>query len=134
MLTEDGFSIATFAVSDLYGDYGVTGLVIFQLEAKEKVVSIDTLLMSCRVIGRNVERAFFDYLVDKLRIMGVLKLQAEYLRTSKNDQVSGFYDSLGFNVVATETFFCRYELMLADYRQSEIDYIKVNENVNGKNL
>lgn len=128
MLAEGNFAIATFAVSDRYGDYGITGLAIVQIEAEGGVASIDTLLISCRVIGRNVECAFFDYLVGKLRAMGVAKLQAEYLRTPKNDQVSGFYDSLGFHTIVAEAGLWKYDLTLADYQQSEIDYIEVKEN------
>jgi FkbH-like protein len=123
MLTEDGFVVATFAVSDRYGDYGITGLAIICIEPEGMVAYMDTLLMSCRVIGRNVERAFFDYLVDKLRAMGIAKLQAEYLKTPKNDQVSDFYDSLGFHTTVAEADRRGYDLMLADYRQSGIDYI-----------
>lgn len=56
MLSDSSYRIAPFSVEDRYGDYGVTGMTIIQ---RDKVVPnqcvIDSLLMSCRVIGRNIE-------------------------------------------------------------------------------
>lgn len=130
MLVEGDFAITTFAVSDRYGDYGITGLAIIRIEARREVAYLDTFLMSCRVIGRNVERAFFDYLVGKLRKIDIRKLQAEYFKTLKNDQVAGFYDSLGFYRKFSEAGSREYELVLGDYQQSGIDYIQVRENDN----
>lgn len=127
MIAGDDIAIATLAVSDRYGDYGITGLAIVYLEKEGGVAKIDTLLMSCRVIGRNIESVFFDYLVGKLQAKGVVKLDAEYLRTLKNEQVSGFFDSLGFHAIVEEAGFKEYELVLSDYRQSGIDYIQVRE-------
>jgi FkbH-like protein len=129
MLSEQGFVIILFAVSDCYGDYGITGLAIVKTETEVGIASIDTLLMSCRIIGRNVERVFFDYLVGKLQAMGIARLRAEYLRTPKNDQVSDFYDSLGFRRTIVETDLRKYDLKLADYQKSGIDYIEVKEDV-----
>ena len=60
MLSDSSYWIATFSVEDRYGDYGVTGMTIIQ---RDKVVPnqcvIDSLLMSCRVIGRNIELRVF---------------------------------------------------------------------------
>ncbi len=127
MLSNKNFLVASFTVADRYGDYGIVGLLILELADGGREGRVDTFLMSCRVIGRNVEKAVFDHLVLRLREMGVDKLCAEYRRTLKNDQVSGFYPSLGFNTVMAEPDLSKYYLVLADYRQSGIDYIEVME-------
>jgi predicted enzyme involved in methoxymalonyl-ACP biosynthesis len=61
MLEDPDYAIAAFSVSDQFGDYGVTGMSIMQIENSTAI--IDSLLMSCRVIGRNLEIAFFDEIV-----------------------------------------------------------------------
>ena len=43
---------------DRFGDYGSTGLAIMRPESSDGVWELDTLLMSCRVLGRGVEDAF----------------------------------------------------------------------------
>ena len=63
-------------------------------------LTIDTWLMSCRVIGRSAERFVFNALLQEARAAGVGKLTAEYVPTAKNKLVSGHYSDLGFTQVA----------------------------------
>ncbi len=60
--------VLAFEVSDMYGNAGVTGLSILKMKGDRAI--IDTLLMSCRVLGRNIEIAFFDFLVDYFKGWG----------------------------------------------------------------
>src|SRR5262249_30705425 len=47
-------------VSDRFGSYGLTGVMIYRVEAPALVV--DTFLLSCRVLGRSVEHRMLAYL------------------------------------------------------------------------
>ena len=125
MLSDEHFIVTSFAVSDRYGDYGTTGLAIIKLMPDGVSACIDTILMSCRVIGRKVELAFFDFLVVKLQAMGFEKLYAEYFKTQKNDQVSLYYDTLSFYKIQECSDMKSYVLNLDDYRRSGINYIEV---------
>ena len=42
-------------------------------KGNSKVVEIDTLLMSCRTIGRNIEYVFMDYLIKKIKKVKEIK-------------------------------------------------------------
>lgn len=125
MANDPSYSLATFSVSDRYGDYGVTGLAIIQ-RAKELPESglIDTLLMSCRVIGRKIEHKFFDEVVRNLHDNGIQKLNAEYLATSKNSQVANLYDDLGFTPISSVGGNRKYEMNLRDYKPQQISHIE----------
>lgn len=127
MLSERTWAFAAFGVKDRYGDYGVTGLLILRITPQSDEALIDTFLMSCRILGRNVEYAFFDHLIGKLKSQGVTQLHGEYLRTDKNEQVAGFYDGLGFIRQVESEDRRHYLLELNHYRPSGIDYIKANE-------
>jgi predicted enzyme involved in methoxymalonyl-ACP biosynthesis len=85
------------SVSDKYGEMGLTGVFIARLE--DGVAIVDTLLLSCRVLGRRLEFAFVDQcmrLADKLwRPAG---WRAEYISTNKNDQVRAFWSDAGFDL------------------------------------
>ncbi len=48
--------VASIQVTDIYGDNGVTGVCIVKLNGGE--ADIDTFLLSCRVMGRNVDTPF----------------------------------------------------------------------------
>jgi thioesterase domain-containing protein/acyl carrier protein len=43
----------TVSVKDRFGDYGLVGVIIYS--ATENAIDVDTLLLSCRVLGRGVE-------------------------------------------------------------------------------
>jgi FkbH-like protein len=127
MLMDDTICISVFGLSDRYGDYGVTGMSIIGIDMlDENIASIDTFLMSCRVIGRNVEYIFFDQLINKLQEKKVDRLQAEFIPTPKNKQVERFYDDLGLEYVGSEKNSRQYELMLSQYKSKQIDYVLVN--------
>ncbi|BBL71326.1 HAD-IIIC family phosphatase [Methylogaea oryzae] len=128
MLSNPCWSMATFSVSDRYGDYGVTGLAIIKLDEQRREATINSYLLSCRVLGRNLERVVFDYLVDKLMRRGVSTLHGEYIKTGKNHQVADFFDILGFTRHTATDGRHGYTLSLGDYRSSGIDYIEVLEN------
>lgn len=117
------YLVVSIGVSDKFGDNGITGLGIIKIENKR--AKIDTFLMSCRIIGRNIEYRFFDYLMDSLNQMGIEKVMAVYYRTLKNDQVANFYDNLGFLLVEENKKNKQYTLRLSNYKSQLINYIKI---------
>src|SRR5262249_7428373 len=89
-----------FSLQDRYGDDGILG-VIFALPSREPGCwTIDTWLMSCRVLRRDVEKFMLDCLVDGARAAGVDRLVGEYVRTEKNALVADLFVSLGFEIVS----------------------------------
>jgi FkbH-like protein len=79
---------------DRYGDAGLVAVGILRCARAEAV--IDTFLMSCRVMGRGVERALASHLCDRARALGSTALVGEYLPTAKNGIVKDLYPELGF--------------------------------------
>ena len=57
---------------------------------------IDTWLMSCRVLGRQVEQATLNLVVAEARRIGARQLIGEYKPTKKNGLVRDHYAKLGF--------------------------------------
>ena len=82
-------------VSDRYGDAGLTGVLIAR--RTDGVAAIDSLLLSCRVLGRSLECVFLDECMARLeRVWPLDQWHAEYLPTAKNAQVADFWDRAGF--------------------------------------
>jgi FkbH-like protein len=125
ILSNPEYEIAQFSVSDQYGDYGITGMSIIQL--KDSIANIDSLLMSCRVIGRNIEIAFFDELVNYLKEKNVKTLIGTYCSTSKNKQVESFYESIGFKNITTTGLQKDFQIQLENYNMNNLPYIKINK-------
>ena len=82
---------------DRFGDEGSVALAIVDLAEGR----IDTLLTSCRVIGRKVEERLIDKAIELCRVRGHRKIVGEYIPTRKNQLVADFYDKHGFVPAAT---------------------------------
>ncbi|MBX7099998.1 MAG: HAD-IIIC family phosphatase [Myxococcaceae bacterium] len=91
--------VAWLRLSDAYGDLGLVCVGILK-RASGTRWEIDTLLMSCRVMGRQVEDAFLAYLGGLVREAGGTELLGVYRPTPKSTPVKDFYDVRGFTVLA----------------------------------
>jgi FkbH-like protein len=83
-----------FSLEDKFGDYGIISIII--LKKINKALFIDTWIMSCRVLKRNVEKFVLNNIVELARNNGFDTIIGEYLPTSKNDLVKDHYKDLGF--------------------------------------
>lgn len=124
---DKNYEIVTFSVSDMYGDYGITGLMIIHYSGKNKSMAvIDTFLMSCRIIGRNIEFAIFNYILEKFRARAIKQIIGEYRPTPKNSQVKNFYDDLGFEVTDRNSERTKYLLDISNFKAKAVNYIEIN--------
>jgi len=83
---------------DRFGDNGIIAIVIGKMNGAEDLV-IDTWLMSCRVLGRQVEATTLNLIAETAKRLGARRLIGEYLPTKKNGMVKDHYAKLGFTVV-----------------------------------
>lgn len=93
-LSEGNRKLWAFRVSDRFGDSGLTG--ILSLEVKAATAQIIDFVLSCRVMGRNVERLMLAIAAQHASTLGVQQLIAEYLPTVKNKPCLAFWQSSGF--------------------------------------
>jgi FkbH-like protein len=104
--------VMTARVTDRFGDNGIVGLVIVAIEGQ--VWSLDTFLLSCRVIGRTVESAFLATLAEQARSVGARYLRGEFIPTKKNAPAADVYARHGFTRVCEEGGTSRWELDLRE--------------------
>ena len=110
-LLVEKWKIFCISVSDRFGDNGITGTVFFK-PMSDNQFEIETLLLSCRILGKGIEQAFLSYCLNLLKLEGVQKIHASYLPTAKNSQVSDFYDRMGFSLTDIRNDSKYYELPL----------------------
>lgn len=87
-------------LADRFGDNGLVSAALLGPADKRGVLRIDTWVMSCRVFGRQLERAMMNLLVEAARERRISALEGEYLPTAKNGVVRELYPSLGFRPLA----------------------------------
>ncbi len=85
---------------DQFGDNGIIAIVIGRRsETEPESLVVDTWLMSCRVLGRQVEEATLNLLAGEARAAGMRRLVGEYRPTAKNAMVRDHYPKLGFEAI-----------------------------------
>ncbi len=100
---------------DAFGDNGIIGIVIGKPEGP--VIRLDTWLMSCRVLGRQVEEATMNLVAAEAVRLGATRLLGEYLPTKKNGMVRDHYRNLGFaEIEAREDGATVWSLDLTQFR------------------
>jgi FkbH-like protein len=94
--SENGKMIVGCAqVEDKFGDNGITGVFIIKKDIEKEWV-IDTFLLSCRVMGREVEKGILGHIINEARKNNVEKIKAEFIPTLKNKPVENFLPACGF--------------------------------------
>jgi FkbH-like protein len=125
MADPDAFGLQ-LRLLDRFGDNGVIAIVIGRLQPSRDLL-IDTWLMSCRVLGRQVEPTTLNLIAREARKLGARRLVGEYIPTKKNGMVKDHYVKLGFAVMETDAVGgSRAVLDLAGYTPAET-FIHVTE-------
>lgn len=83
-------------LADRFGDNGIIGIVIGRREGDS--IRLDTWLMSCRVLGRQVEEETLNIVVSEAQRLGACQLIGEYRPTDRNRMVREHYRKLGFEL------------------------------------
>ena len=116
---KERFKIYSMQVSDRLGDEGIVGVAIVRKEPK--TWTLDSFLLSCRVIGRKVETAFLAKIVEDAKEYDVTTLVGEYIPTPKNALVKSFYADHGFEELEQERDIHRWKL---DLTKSKVEMPK----------
>ena len=106
-LASKGVDVYTAHAADRFGNHGMIGVLIVRV-GDDGIPEIDTLLMSCRVIGRGVETALIASAAANYRDRQFASLRGRYIPTPKNEPAREFFPKHGFDTVkesASETLY-----------------------------
>lgn len=99
-LKEDQNYFTLYArLTDKFGDNGIISACILQKNSPTEW-EIDTFLMSCRVMKRQVEHVVIDIIAKNALEAGVEKILGIYNPTAKNQMIANTYAELGFRMVS----------------------------------
>jgi predicted enzyme involved in methoxymalonyl-ACP biosynthesis len=112
---------------DRLGDNGIIAIMIGN--RVDQTIFLDTWLMSCRVIGREVEQACLNVMVAVAQSAGATKLEGVYRPTSRNAMVESLYERLGFKPlpILANVSGTRWELQLDGWHARSVN-MRVQDN------
>jgi len=97
LIRKDRYEVYSIWVKDKYGDSGISGAIIMK-KAGDSLV-LDNFLMSCRVLGRGIEKTAIAFCVEKARKEKAKYLICEYIPTEKNIVIRDFLKNSKFACV-----------------------------------
>ena len=101
-------------LKDKLADHGMIGVVICR-PTSPHAWEVDTWLMSCRVLGRRVEEAVLNEIIDSAAARGVRSVTGRYIPSGRNAMVAGHYAALGFTCVEDSTTQSEWVLRVAEF-------------------
>jgi FkbH-like protein len=94
-VAESGHELWVFSVSDRFGSYGLTGIAGIAVE--DQRAEITDFILSCRVMGRQIEETMLYVLIVRARALGVRTIGATYEPTVKNAPCISFFQQSGWH-------------------------------------
>ena len=85
------------SLSDIYGYHGLIALLV--LKDSNKEILIDTFIMSCRILGRNVENWILYQIVKIAKKKKIKFIYSDYKRSEKNLIAKNFLENNNFKKV-----------------------------------
>lgn len=115
LAAHDDHIVLAVEVEDRFGAYGLTGVVIACVEGNDANTElvIDTLLLSCRVLGRRVEQGILYALAHIAAARGARRIVAPLLPTERNDPVRQFLAGAPWLEVAEHHYVCDVDVASA---------------------
>ena len=80
--------VFTVKVTDRFGDYGLVGALFTEIE--DQTLTVDTLLLSCRVLARGVEHAMIAHIGKWAGEKGISSINIPYKKTDRNEPIRNF--------------------------------------------
>ena len=116
LILKENWHLISLSIKDKFGDYGTTGLIILTIDNHK--ATIDTFLLSCRVLNKYIENIFFKLIIDEFQkllkpILGV------YVPTKKNIQVKSFYKNMGMKINTFKNNMTTYVINTNDFKTKE---------------
>ena len=87
--------VLAFGADDRFGEYGIIGVTITR--RVDDAWHLDTMLMSCRVLGRGVETAMLAATVGRVRALADGPVTGRYRPTDRNAMVADLLGRHGFD-------------------------------------
>lgn len=94
-MMDNAWDVFDISLEDKISNLGIVGVAI--VKYTNQYAEIDTFLLSCRALGRNIEDSLITVIAETAKNRQCKYIKAKYFITKKNSQVSNFYQKYGFD-------------------------------------
>ncbi|WP_205601727.1 HAD-IIIC family phosphatase [Sphingobacterium sp. xlx-130] len=111
-------------VKDKFGDNGITIECI--VEERDDVLFLDSYLLSCRILGREIEIITLLSIIKKLMRNTGKSMKAEYIPSKKNGMTRDFLEKVGFRLESEDLEGVKSYIFDAEQKINIKDYYTIN--------
>jgi FkbH-like protein len=124
LLADPDCHLGLAAARDRFGDLGT--IAAFLLRREKQALVVDSLLLSCRALGRGIESAVMNEIKAILFAdPGLAELRGRFVPTSRNRPAEGFYEREGFRLAGRTDEESLYVLAREEARPTPCPWIAV---------
>ncbi|HSD64477.1 MAG TPA: HAD-IIIC family phosphatase, partial [Ignavibacteriaceae bacterium] len=92
LINDENYHCLLTEVSDRFGDYGITGMLLYSVFNSR--ILVDTFLLSCRVLGKGVEYKILSELGKRALKENIKEIEIKFIPGGKNKPAFDFINSL----------------------------------------
>jgi FkbH-like protein len=89
-----GMRVSVVRVADRFGDYGLVGVVAWSADMTSRTATVRGFLLSCRALGRGVERAMLASLGTQTVALGLREVRLPFVPSDRSEPARRFLASL----------------------------------------
>lgn len=93
IISDQKKNIWTVNVTDRFGDYGLVGVIIFEIQPE--TINVESFMLSCRVLGRGVEHKILQELGKKALTENCRSIKIKFQASEKNLPFQNFLSEIG---------------------------------------
>lgn len=117
LLSDPDYYAFSVRLADKFGDNGLISVVIVKVEKETAIV--DTWLMSCRVLKRQMEDEVANEIVRLAKQRGCTTVIGHYIPSEKNGMVRDLFPHMGFSLVEETPEHVTYQLSTKEYEPTK---------------
>ncbi len=110
LMSDPNYVCFSLRLEDRFGDHGLISVLVCSVHPEISALEVDTWLMSCRVLKRQVEELVCNEIVSIAEHRDLKYIQGTFMPTSKNSMVRDLYPRLGFDTVEVSEQTTEYRL------------------------
>jgi FkbH-like protein len=114
-----GTTVIVVAASDKYSKRENLGIVVAK-ETKQEELTVSTYILSCRALGKSIEKTIFEWLVREAVKANLKAVVFEFTKTERNRPVEELYKAANMNLC--KDGYILNEIDRVDY---EIDWVTI---------
>ncbi|HEX2919074.1 MAG TPA: HAD-IIIC family phosphatase [Edaphobacter sp.] len=117
LLSDPDYYAFSVRLADKFGDNGLISVVIVKVEGETAIV--DTWLMSCRVLKRQMENEVANEIVRLAKERGCTTVVGHYIPSEKNGMVRDLFPRMGFSLVEDTPERVTYQISTQNYEPTK---------------